>query len=82
MLALGFKNFRDIHNKAKEMEKQQQGYSEEDLKNAFFSGCQSERQLKPRVKCWQEWFEQFKKKQYETNLYGADSPTNSQNKRS
>ena len=37
-------------------------YSEEDLKNAFFSGCQSERQIKPRIKCWEEWFEQFKKK--------------------
>ena len=38
-------------------------YSEEDLKEAFFSGCQSERQIKPRIKCWNEWFEQFKKKQ-------------------
>ena len=37
-------------------------YSEEDLRKAFFSGCQSERQIKPRVKCWEEWFEQFKKK--------------------
>jgi hypothetical protein len=37
-------------------------YSEEDLKEAFFSGCQSERQIKPRIKCWDEWFEQFKKK--------------------
>jgi hypothetical protein len=37
-------------------------YSEEDLKQAFFSGCQSERQIKPRIKCWNEWFEQFKKK--------------------
>jgi len=36
-------------------------YSEEDIKSAFFSGCQSERQIKPRVKCWEEWFEQFKK---------------------
>lgn len=41
---------------------QERMYSEEDLKNAFFSGCQSERQLKPRVKCWEEWFEKFKKK--------------------
>ena len=37
-------------------------YSEEDLKHAFFSGCQSERQIKPRIACWEEWFEQFKKK--------------------
>jgi len=37
-------------------------YNEEDMKSAFFSGCQSERQFKPRIKCWEEWFEQFKKK--------------------
>jgi hypothetical protein len=37
-------------------------YSEKDLREAFFSGCQSERQIKPRIKCWEEWFEQFKKK--------------------
>ncbi len=41
---------------------QERSYSEEDLKHAFFSGCQSERQFKPRIKCWEEWFEQFKKK--------------------
>jgi hypothetical protein len=41
---------------------QERSYSEEDLKEAFFSGCQSERQIKPRIKCWNEWFEQFKKK--------------------
>jgi len=53
---------KQLLEQAKEMEKQQQGYSEEDLKHAFFSGCQSERQFKPRIKCWEEWFEQFKKK--------------------
>jgi hypothetical protein len=37
-------------------------YSEEDLKHAFFSGCQSERQFKSRIKCWEEFIEQFKKK--------------------
>jgi hypothetical protein len=37
-------------------------YSEEDMKKAFFSGCQSERQIKPRIKCWEQWFEQLKKK--------------------
>jgi hypothetical protein len=37
-------------------------YSEEDLKKAFFSGCQSERQIKPRIKCWEQWIEKFKKK--------------------
>jgi hypothetical protein len=41
---------------------QERMYSKEDLRDAFFSGCQSERQIKPRVKCWEEWFEQFKKK--------------------
>ena len=41
---------------------QERKYSEEDLRQAFFSGCQSERQFKPRIKCWEEWFEQFKKK--------------------
>lgn len=37
-------------------------YSEEELKHAFFSGCQSERQIKPRIECWEQWFEQLKKK--------------------
>ena len=37
-------------------------YSEEDLKQAFFSGCFSERQIKSRIDCWKEWFEQFKNK--------------------
>lgn len=37
-------------------------FSEEDLKHAFFSGCQSERRIRPRVKCWEEFIEQFKKK--------------------
>jgi hypothetical protein len=41
---------------------QERMYSEEDIKEAFFSGCQSERQIKPRIKCWEQWFEQFKKK--------------------
>ena len=41
---------------------QARSYSEEDIKEAFFSGCQSEGQIKPRIKCWGEWFEQFKKK--------------------
>ena len=40
----------------------QKMYSEEDMKHAFFSGCQSERQIKPRQKCWEEFIEQFKKK--------------------
>ena len=40
-------------------------YSEEELKHAFFSGCQSERQIKPRIECWEQWFEQHKKKSYD-----------------
>jgi|688.fasta_scaffold26122_10 hypothetical protein len=40
----------------------ERSYSEEDIKEAFFSGCQSERQIKPRIKCWEQWIEQFKKK--------------------
>lgn len=33
----------------------------EQIKDAFFSGCQSERQLKPRVKCWEDFYnETFK----------------------
>ena len=54
--------FNGLLQQAKEREEQQQCYSESDLKNAFFSGCQSERQIKPRIKCWEEWFEQNKKK--------------------
>jgi hypothetical protein len=41
---------------------QQQGYSEEDIKHAFFSGCHSERKIKPRIKCYEEFIEQFKNK--------------------
>ena len=41
---------------------QQQGYSEEDIKHAFFSGCYSERKIKPRIKCYEEFIEQSKNK--------------------
>ena len=45
------------YEKAKQLlekEKQQ-------IKDAFFSGCQSERQIKPRVKCWEDFYnETFK----------------------
>ncbi len=54
--------FKDEIEQAKEMEKQQQGYSEEDIKHAFFSGCYSERKIKPRIKCYEEFIEQFKNK--------------------
>jgi hypothetical protein len=45
-----------------QQEQDRNKYSEEDMKHAFFSGCQSERQIKPRVKCWEEFIEQFKNK--------------------
>ena len=54
------KAFELGYNLSKEQDKNK--YSEEDMKHAFFSGCQSERQVKPRVKCWEEFIEQFKKK--------------------
>jgi hypothetical protein len=44
-----------------QQEQDRNKYSEEDMKHAFFSGCQSERQIKPRVKCLEEFIEQFKK---------------------
>lgn len=53
-------SFIDGYNLAQQQNKNL--YSEEDLKQSFFSGCQSERQIKPRVKCWEEFIEQFKKK--------------------
>ena len=43
-------------------EKQEERYSEEDIKHAFFSGCYSERKIKPRIKCYEEFIEQFKNK--------------------
>ena len=45
-----------------EQEQDKNKYSEEDIKHAFFSGCQSERQIKPRVKCCEEFIEKFKNK--------------------
>jgi hypothetical protein len=41
--------------KAKEMEKEQRGYSEEDLEVAYFEG-------KEGLYSFNEWFEQFKNK--------------------
>ena len=51
---------RIVLNMQKEQDKKM--YSEEDLREAFFSGCQSERQIKPRIKSWEQWFEKFKNK--------------------
>jgi isopropylmalate/homocitrate/citramalate synthase len=51
---------KDIFEKAKEIEKQQQGYSEEDLKEAFQSGFTNGFNINSVT--FEEWFEEFKKK--------------------
>jgi hypothetical protein len=55
-----------IVNKAKEIEKQQQGYSEEDMKRAFCNGGQLDysalTSTKFGTKLLNKWLEQFKKK--------------------
>ena len=45
--------------KAKEMEKQQQGYTEEDMKESWYNGMKSDNGF---FGSFNEWFEQFKKK--------------------
>lgn len=53
-------NFIDLSlQKAKEMEKQQQGYSEEDMKQAYLDGCKIQLTNTYHVT---KWFKQFKKK--------------------
>lgn len=54
--------FNDLLNQAKEMEKKQQGYSEEDLKEAFFDGWVSRDGNLPFTKAKNKWFKEFKKK--------------------
>jgi len=56
-----------IENQAKELEKEQQGYSEEDMKLAFKAGYKKGFSGYPNIENWKElpfkeWFEQFKKK--------------------
>ena len=53
--------YDEILNQAKEMEKQQ-GYSQEDVKNAFLDGWQLRDGDLPFPKAKNKWFEQFKKK--------------------
>jgi hypothetical protein len=53
--------YDDILNKAKEMEKQQQGYSEEDMKQAFEDGMANIAMNNFEFTV-DKWFEQFKKK--------------------
>ena len=48
-------DFRNKIKQAKEMEEQQQGYSEEELEVAFFEGRENNLPFT-------EWFKQFKKK--------------------
>jgi hypothetical protein len=61
-IAIDLLNNLFINGAKWQQEQDKNKYSEEDLREAFFSGCQSERQIKPRIKCWEQWFEQFKKK--------------------
>jgi len=49
----------DINNELLEMEKQQQGYSAEDLKNAYLDGCEIKLTNTYHLN---KWFEKFKNK--------------------
>ena len=58
------KELRLAFEQAKEMEKQQ-GYSEDDLREAFKQSRQVlifEKDMPPIYESFEEWFEQFKKK--------------------
>jgi hypothetical protein len=52
--------FKEEFKQAKEMEKQQ-GYSEEDVKNAFFAGWELRDKDLPFNKAKNKWFNEFKK---------------------
>jgi hypothetical protein len=54
-------NLDRLNEQAKEMEKQQQCYSEEDMKTAFLDGWQLRDGDLPFSKAMKKWFEQFKK---------------------
>ena len=51
----------DAIEQAKEMEKQQRNYSEEDIKNAFLNGWQLRNGDLPFAKAKNKWFNEFKK---------------------
>ena len=51
--------FNDLVDQAKEMEKQQQGYSEEDILKSFMAGIKCESN---NGKNFEQFIEQFKKK--------------------
>ena len=56
-------NWRRIFQQAKEMEQQQQGYSEEDMRECWMAclGFNKPEKFNSRVK-FEEWFKQFKSK--------------------
>jgi hypothetical protein len=53
---------KEILKQAKEIEKQQQGYSEEDVKTAFLDGWQLRDGNLPFPKAKNKWFNEFKNK--------------------
>ena len=55
-------SIEEILTQAKEMEKEQQGYSEEDVKNAFLDGWQLRDEDLPFPKAKKKWFNEIKKK--------------------
>jgi hypothetical protein len=55
----------EIIEQAKEMEKQKQGYTEDDLREAFKQSRQVlifEKDMPPVYESFEDWFEEFKKK--------------------
>lgn len=59
------KELRLAFEQAKEMEKQQQGYTEGDLREAFKQSRQSlifEKNMPPVYESFEQWFNKFKKK--------------------
>jgi hypothetical protein len=58
--------FNDLVNQAKEIEKQQKGYSEEDLEKAFKVGFTlgyvGDTLIAEKDKCFNRWFKIFKNK--------------------
>ena len=60
---IGLKKYNQVVSQAKEMEKQQQGYSEEDMAESFMACWKAN--VPEGFECklsFKEWFEQFKKK--------------------
>ena len=53
---IGLKKYNQVVSQAKEMEKEQQGYSEEDMREAYKYGKIYD------MTSFEEWFEEFKNK--------------------